>query len=38
MVECTDDGEPYVLLCGIDANGVVRPVKVNEAGEIVIAA
>lgn len=38
MVECTDAGEPYILLCGIDGNGVVRPVKVNEAGEIIIAA
>jgi hypothetical protein len=37
MIECTDSGEPYMLLCGVDVNGIVRPVMVDENGKIILS-
>jgi len=37
-IECTDSGEAYVLLCGIDAEGNIRPVLVDESGKIILSS
>ncbi len=37
MIECTDDGEPYVLVCGVQADGTVTPLLVDEQGRIILS-
>lgn len=36
-VECTNDGEPYMLLCGLTASGEVKPLRVDDDGKIILS-
>lgn len=36
-VECADDGSQYVVLCGVDSEGVIRPILVDENGKIILS-
>ena len=37
VVEGTDTGEPYVVLCGKTASGDIVPVLVDDDGEIILS-
>lgn len=37
-LESTDTGELKVLLCGVDENGNIRPLMVDETGKIILSA
>jgi len=36
-VEGTDTGEAYVILCGVTASGEVKPLRVDELGQIILS-
>lgn len=36
-VEGTDNGELYVILCGLAEGGDVKPLRVDENGQIILA-
>ena len=36
-VECTNDGEPCMLLCGLTEGGDVVPIRVDELGRIILS-
>jgi len=36
VLMCTDEGELKVLLCGVQADGSVRPVKVDDEGRLIM--
>ena len=38
VVEGTDTGEPYVVLCGKTASGDIVPVLVDDDGKIILSA
>lgn len=37
VVEGTDTGEPYMILCGVTASGEVKPLRVDELGQIILS-
>jgi len=37
VVEGTDSGEPYVVLCGKTASGDIVPVLVDDDGKIILS-
>lgn len=37
VVEGTDTGEPYVVLCGKTASGDIVPVLVDDDGKIILS-
>ncbi|OPY57594.1 MAG: hypothetical protein A4E49_00021 [Methanosaeta sp. PtaU1.Bin112] len=37
MVEGTDTGEPYVILCGVTASGEVKPLLVDDDGKLILS-
>lgn len=36
-IEGTDTGEPYAILCGVTASGEIKPLRVDELGQIVLS-
>ncbi len=38
VVEGTDSGEPYIILCGVTESGEVEPLRVDADGKIVLSA
>ena len=36
-IEGTDEGEPYMLLCGLTASGEVVPIRVDDDGKIILS-
>ena len=36
-VEGSDTGEPYMILCGVTASGEVKPLRVDELGQIILS-
>ena len=37
VVEGTDSGEVYVILCGVTEGGEVKPLRVDELGQIILS-
>jgi len=37
VVEGTDTGEPYVVLCGVTEGGEIKPLRVDELGQIILS-
>ncbi len=38
MVEGSDSGEPYMILCGVTASGEIKPIRVDDLGQIILSA
>lgn len=36
-LESSDDGELFTILCGVDSEGVVRPILVDADGKIILS-
>jgi len=36
-VEGSDTGEPYMILCGVTEGGEVKPLRVDELGQIILS-
>ena len=37
VVEGSDTGEPYMILCGVTEGGEVKPLRVDELGQIILS-
>ena len=37
VVEGTDTGEPYAILCGVTASGEIKPLRVDDDGKIILS-
>ncbi len=37
VVEGTDTGEPYVILCGVTEGGDIVPLRVDSDGKIILS-
>lgn len=38
VVEGTDTGEPYMILCGVTEGGEIKPIRVDADGKIILSA
>lgn len=36
VVEGTDTGEPYMILCGVTEGGEIKPIRVDADGKIIL--
>ena len=36
-IECSDEGEAYVILCGVTESGDVVPIRVDGDGKIILS-
>ena len=37
VVEGTDTGEPYMILCGVTEGGEIKPIRVDADGKIILS-
>ena len=37
VVEGSDTGEPYMILCGVTEGGDIVPIRVDELGQIILS-
>ena len=37
VVEGSDTGEPYMILCGVTASGEIKPLRVDADGQIILS-
>jgi len=37
VVEGSDTGEPYMILCGVTEGGAVKPIRVDADGKIILS-
>ena len=37
VVEGSDTGEPYMILCGVTEGGEIKPIRVDADGKIILS-